>query len=106
MGVWGHAPPGKFKIFQPPRLFLVASETRLSGLERSLLVISTGSPPFQRDGGCVSSHMDREAEDNLWARNDPIEYFHHSNFYMYMHCVYGWWQLSGGGGGGDTQPSK
>jgi hypothetical protein len=32
-------PPGKFLFFQPPRLFLVASGTRLS-------VISTGSPPL------------------------------------------------------------
>ena len=35
-GVWGYAPPGKFKKFQPLRLHLVASETKLSGLGRSL----------------------------------------------------------------------
>ena len=44
--VWGYAPPGKCLTFQPLRLFLVASETRLSVVGRSLSVISTGSPPL------------------------------------------------------------
>ena len=54
-GVWGYAPPGKFLMFQPLRLFLVASE-HSDG--ESLSVISTGSPLFQvnccKDVGCVS----------------------------------------------------
>ena len=43
-GVWGCAPPGKCLMFQPLRLFLVASE-HSDG--ESLSVISTGSPLFQ-----------------------------------------------------------
>ena len=51
----GYAPPGNFLMFQPLRLFLVASE--LSDGE-NLSVISPGSPLFQikcsKDMGCVS----------------------------------------------------
>ena len=38
LGVWGHAPPGKLKIFLFLRLFLVAYDIKLSGLGRSLPV--------------------------------------------------------------------
>ena len=39
-------PQERLLNFQPLRLFLVASEIKLSGVGRSLLVISTGSPSF------------------------------------------------------------
>ena len=38
--------PRKCLTFQPLRLFLVASETRVSFVGRSLSVISTGCPPL------------------------------------------------------------
>ena len=54
-GSGGMLPHENFLMFQPLRLFLVASE-HLDG--ESLSVISTGSPPFQlkccKDVGCVS----------------------------------------------------
>ena len=52
---WDMLPQGHFLMFQPLRLFLVASE---HSDEESLSVISTGSPLFQvkycKDVGCVS----------------------------------------------------
>ena len=39
LGVLGYATPGKLLIFQSLRLFLVASETKFSGLGRSLLPV-------------------------------------------------------------------
>ena len=54
-GSGGMLPQENFFMFQPLRLFLVASE---HSDEESLSVISTGSPLFQvkyfKDVGCVS----------------------------------------------------
>ena len=98
-------PPGKFSIFQPLRLFLVASETPLLGSGRSVSVISTVSPPFSpvQDGGCVPL---REAENNLWVKNKQTKncqcgHSYHSNFshvHVYVLHIRLVTTLKGGGG--------
>ena len=97
-GVWGDAPPGKFFMFQPLRLLLVASEHQLG---RSLSVISTGSSSFNSQMLDVSPTA-RSTKLQLvyglkMSKIAALDTFTIQTFYMYMYCMYGGWLLSRGG---------
>ena len=73
-------------MFQPLRLFLVASE-HSDG--EYLSIISTSSPLFQvkccKDVGCVSYRATREALANLWLKNEQncrFGHFHRLNLLL------------------------
>ena len=43
-----------------------------------------------KDGGCVSSHAEREAEDSVWVKNEQncqFRHCSHSIFYIYTHYI-------------------
>ena len=99
-------PQENFLMFQPLRLFLVASE-HLYG--ESLSVISTGSPIYFKSNVVrmwdVSPTV-RSAKLQLiyglkMSKTAALDTFTvYKVFYFCMYCMYGWWLLSRGGGGG------
>ena len=94
-------------MFQPLRLFLVASEHQLG---RSLSVISTGSSPFNSQMLDVSPTA-RSAKLQLvyglkMSKTAALDTFTIQTFYMYMYCMYGGWLLSRGGECPPPTPSK
>ena len=90
-------PQEKFLTFQRLRLFLVVSDIQLSGLGRSLSVISTGSPTFkciqEGYGVCLLPCVAQKLR-NLWAKNEqtadwillPFKCFHVHVLHIIMVC--------------------